>query len=169
MPAESVTPPLPVPDDFAVLWPVPTRWSDNDHYGHVNNVAYYSYFDTAINAWLMAASGVDIRELDAIGIVAETACVFRRELSFPDALEVGIGVERLGTRSIVYSPAIFRVGDDGERVLAATGRFVHVYVDRENRKPVSIPEPIRRVVADLSASGADLIGTSTPGEPSGAQ
>jgi acyl-CoA thioester hydrolase len=140
----------PVPDDFPVLWPVPTRWHDNDHYGHVNNVTYYSYFDTAVNAWLISATGTDIRRLPAIGIVAETSCTYLRELSFPDDLLVGISVERLGTRSVVYSLAIFRRDDNGVHQAAARGRFVHVYVDRDTRTPVAIPAPIRTVIADIT-------------------
>lgn len=147
--------PHPSPDDYPVLWPVPSRWDDNDHYGHVNNVTYYSYFDTAVNAWLMSATGTDIRDLPAIGIVAETSCNYLRELSFPDQLLVGISVERLGTRSVVYALAIFRSGPNGDHAIAATGRFVHVYVDRSSRKPVDIPLSIRSVIADLAGSSAE--------------
>ena len=136
------------PADYPVLWPVPTRWADNDHYGHVNNVAYYSYFDTAVNAWLIATTGVDIRELPAIGIVAETSCTYTSELSFPDRLQVGLSVERLGNRSIVYALAIFRDRQE-ELTLAATGRFVHVYVDRASRRPVPIPDQIRSAASQL--------------------
>ncbi|MFF0817534.1 acyl-CoA thioesterase [Rhodococcus sp. NPDC003318] len=140
--------PTPTAADYPVLWPVPTRWADNDHYGHVNNVTYYSYFDTAVNAFLIAESGVDIRDLPAIGVVAETSCSYRSELSFPDKLRVGLSVERLGTSSITYSLAIFR--ESGEVLqLAATGRFVHVYVDAQSRRPVSIPDEIRGAVARL--------------------
>ena len=169
----------PAAADFPVLWPVPTRWADNDHYGHVNNVAYYSFFDTAVNGWLMSATGTDIRELDAVGVVAETSCRFLAQLSFPDELRVGIAVEKLGTSSIVYSLAVFRVAgkpeagrdgagrpeagrDDGrpeagrddsrdELVAAASGRFVHVYVDSATRRPVPIPPEIRAVVEPLTA------------------
>ncbi|NMN98785.1 acyl-CoA thioesterase [Antrihabitans stalactiti] len=133
--------------DFPVLWPVATRWSDNDHYGHVNNVTYYSYFDTAVNAWLIETTGTDIRELPAIGIVAETSCQYVSQLSFPEKLLVGLSIERLGNRSIVYSLAIFR--DTADQELAATGRFVHVYVDRETRQPVAIPEQIRTAATTL--------------------
>jgi acyl-CoA thioester hydrolase len=135
--------------DYPARWPVPTRWSDNDHYGHVNNVTYYSYFDTAVNAWLMASTGIDIRDLPAIGIVAETSCRYLSELSFPDRLQVGLSVERLGTRSIVYSLAIFREAETGSLAPAATGRFVHVYVDRDTRRPVEIPAAIRAAAATL--------------------
>ncbi|MEC3954762.1 thioesterase family protein [Nocardia sp. CDC153] len=133
---------------YPVLWPVPTRWADNDHYGHVNNVTYYSYFDTAVNAYLIHASGTDIRDLPAIGIVAETSCKFLDSLSFPDLLKVGIRVARLGNSSISYELAIFRDSGDGLH-LAATGTFVHVYVDEVTRKPVPIPAEIRAAVEPL--------------------
>ncbi|SIR74794.1 acyl-CoA thioesterase [Williamsia sterculiae] len=138
------------PAGFGVLWPVGTRWDDNDHYGHVNNVTYYAFFDTAVNAWLIAVTGVDIRTLPAIGVVAETSCRYLRELSFPDQLAVGIAVERLGSRSVTYRLAIFRRDGDALQP-AATGRFVHVYVDAETRRSVAIPEQIRSAVAELEA------------------
>ncbi|OZC93531.1 4-hydroxybenzoyl-CoA thioesterase [Rhodococcus sp. 06-412-2C] len=140
--------------DFPALWPVQTRWDDNDHYGHVNNVTYYAYFDTAVNGWLMETTGVDIRELPAIGVVAETSCRYLSELSFPDRLQVGLAVEKLGTRSIVYSLALFREAEDDALELAARGRFVHVYVDGVTRRPVAIPPEIE------SAARTLVIGTS---------
>ncbi|WP_307797322.1 acyl-CoA thioesterase [Williamsia soli] len=149
-------PALPVPQDYPVLWPVPTRWDDNDHYGHVNNVTYYSYFDTAVNAWLMSASGTDIRRLAAIGIVAETSCIFHSELTFPEQLQVGLSIERLGTRSVVYSLAIFAERPDGTVRPAATGRFVHVYVDRDTRKPTEIPPAIATAVAGLASAARNV-------------
>ncbi len=133
---------------YPVLWPMPTRWSDNDHYGHVNNVTYYSYFDTAVNGWLMQATGRDIRELPALGVVAQTSCQFLGSLSFPDQLRVGLRISRLGRSSITYDLAIFR-DTNGSLELAATGTFVHVYVDAETRKPVAIPEIIRTAAAAL--------------------
>lgn len=133
---------------YPVLWPVPTRWADNDHYGHVNNVTYYSYFDTAVNAWLMDATGTDIRELPALGVVAQTSCQYLGSLSFPDQLQVGVRVSRLGRSSITYDLAIFR--EDGDALeLAATGTFVHVYVDAQTREPIEIPEIIRTAAATL--------------------
>lgn len=135
--------------DYPALWPLGTRWDDNDHYGHVNNVTYYSYFDTAVNGWLMQTTGVDIRNLPAIGVVAETSCRYHRELSFPDALQVGLSVEKLGTRSIVYALALFREAPDDQLELAATGRFVHVYVDAATRKPVAIPTEIESAARTL--------------------
>lgn len=134
---------------YPALWPVTTRWDDNDHYGHVNNVTYYSYFDTAVNGWLMHTTGVDIRDLPAIGVVAETSCKYHRELSFPDSLQVGLSVEKLGTRSIVYSLGLFRESAGDELQLAATGRFVHVYVDSETRRPVPIPTEIEAAARTL--------------------
>lgn len=132
--------------DFGILRPIPTRWMDNDHYGHVNNVAYYSFFDTAVNGFLLETTGVDIRDLPAIGIVAESGCQFLSAVSFPDTIHAGLAIERLGTSSIVYRIALFR---NDEANACAVGRFVHVYVDRQSRRPVPIPEPIRTVVERL--------------------
>jgi acyl-CoA thioester hydrolase len=133
-------------DDFPRTWPMPTRWADNDHYGHVNNVTYYAYFDTAVNAFLMAAAGTDIRELPAIGLVVETACSYLSPLSFPDELTVGLAVTRLGGSSISYRIGLFR---GAEQEPAALARFVHVYVDRGTRVAVPIPPAIRAAVAPL--------------------
>lgn len=134
--------------DFPVLRAVPTRWMDNDHYGHVNNVAYYSFFDTAVNGFLMDASGVDIRELPAIGIVAESGCQFLSAVSFPDTVHAGLGLERLGTSSVVYRIALFANDSDSP---CAVGRFVHVYVDRETRRPVPIPAAIKTALGGLQS------------------
>jgi acyl-CoA thioester hydrolase len=131
---------------FRVLRPIATRWMDNDHYGHVNNVAYYSFFDTAVNGFLIEAAGTDIRDLPAIGVVAESSCQFVSAISFPDVIYAGLSIERLGARSITYSIGLFR-GDDIDA--CAMGRFVHVYVDRNTRKPVEIPEVIRTVAERL--------------------
>lgn len=134
-------------EDFPVLRPQPTRWHDNDHYGHVNNVVHYAYFDTAVNGYLLEATGTDIRDLDAIGLVVETGCRYFAPVSFPDHLEVGLAVERLGTSSIVYRLALFREGDDAP---TAVGRFVHVYVDRDTHSSAPIPSAIRTAVAALT-------------------
>jgi acyl-CoA thioester hydrolase len=133
--------------DFRVLRAITTRWHDNDHYGHVNNVVYYAYFDTAVNGFLIEASGTDIRDLPAIGIVAETSCRFLRELSFPDTVWAGLALERLGNSSVVYRIGLFR-NDENEP--AALGRFVHVYVDAETRRPVPVPAPIRAALAAIA-------------------
>jgi acyl-CoA thioester hydrolase len=131
---------------FPVRWAMPTRWADNDHYGHVNNVTYYSYFDTAVNGYLMEATGGDIRELEAVGLVVETACRFLAPVSFPDHLEVGLAVSRLGRSSITYHIGLFRAGEEEPVALA---RFVHVYVDRTNRRTTTVPEVIRAAVGPL--------------------
>lgn len=138
--------PQPARADYRVFRPITTRWMDNDVYGHVNNVVYYSYFDTAVNGYLIEASGTDIRQLPQIGLVVETGCRYFKPLSFPDALEVGIAVERLGGSSIVYRVGIFVAG---ENEAAAAGRFVHVYVDAVKRSSVPVPDTIRRAVAAL--------------------
>ena len=129
--------------DFKVLRAITTRWHDNDHYGHVNNVVYYAYFDTAVNGYLIEATGHDIRELPAIGIVAETSCRFLRELSFPDMVYAGLALERLGNSSVVYRIGLFR---NEETEPAALGRFVHVYVDEVTRRPVPVPAEIRKAL-----------------------
>ena len=136
--------------DFPVHRRLQTRWSDNDHYGHVNNVVYYTFFDTAVNGWLMEASGTDVRALPAIGVVAETSCHFLRELSFPDQVVVAIRLEHRGRSSVVYELALFKQERDGLSADAyASGRFVHVYVDAQTRRPVGIPEPISRALEAL--------------------
>lgn len=133
-------------ETYAVLHPVPTRWLDNDDYGHVNNVVYASYLDTAVNAQLMLRTGTDIRRLPAIGLVAETTCRFHAPVGFPDELEVGLAIERLGRSAITYRLAVFRVGDPEA---AATARYVHVYVERDARRSTPIPEVIRTAMAPL--------------------
>ena len=119
---------------------------DNDHYGHVNNVAYYSYFDSAVNGYLMYATDADTRKLPAIGIVAETSCRFLKEISFPDALHIGLRLEKLGNSSVIYQLAVFK-GDEEEP--SAIGRFVHVYVDETSRRPIAIPPIIRSALQKL--------------------
>ena len=133
--------------DYRHFLPIATRWMDNDSYGHVNNVTYYSYFDTAVNGFLIEASGLDIRELPAIGIVAESSCQFFSAASFPDTVYAGLAVERLGRSSVVYQIPLFR---NDEETPCALGRFVHVYVDRLTRRPMAIPEAIRNVVEALT-------------------
>ena len=141
-------------NEFPVLRAITTRWMDNDHYGHVNNVVYYSYFDTAVNGYLIEASGTDIRDLPAIGIVAETSCRFLQELSVPDTIHAGLALEKLGNSSVIYRIGIFR---NQQVEPAALGRFVHVYVDAANRRPVPVPPQIR---AALTALADGCAGTS---------
>ncbi len=132
--------------EFPALRTITTRWEDEDVYGHINNVVYYSFFDTAVNGYLIESTGTDIRALDAVGLVAETQCEFKRELGFPADVQAGLAVTRLGTSSIVYRIGLFQ-GDSDEP--AAIGRFVHVYVDSTSREVTPIPESIRRAVAPL--------------------
>jgi acyl-CoA thioester hydrolase len=133
--------------DYRAFRRITTRWMDNDSYGHVNNVVYYSYFDTAVNAYLIEAAGTDIRKLPAIGIVAETSCRFLAELSFPEPVDAGLRLEKLGTSSVIYRIGLF--AGASERA-AALGRFVHVYVDAATRKVVPVPDVIRSALAPLN-------------------
>lgn len=126
---------------------ISTRWEDEDVYGHVNNVKYYSYFDTAVNGYLIRATGLDVRTLPAYGIVAESSCRFRRELRFPGDVEARLTVTKLGTSSVVYAIGLYQ-GDDPEP--AAEGRFVHVYVAGADRAVTPIPAEIREVLAPLA-------------------
>src|SRR3954463_3984359 len=112
-------------EDFPVLRPVPLRWNDDDAYGHVNNAVHYLLFDTAVNGWLVEATGTDIRRLPAIGIVAETGCRYLAEPRFPEPVPAGIALERLGRSSVTYRLALFGAAESP----AAVGRFVHVYVN----------------------------------------
>ena len=131
---------------------IPTRWMDNDTYGHVNNVTYYSYFDTVVNEHLIRAGALDIRDGDAIGIVVETACRFHKPLSFPETIDAGLRVARIGHSSVAYEIALFRGGDDDA---AATGRFVHVWVDRAQRRPIPVPPRIRAALEPLQRTAGD--------------
>jgi len=140
--------PAPGRGDFRHFMAIPTRWMDNDVYGHVNNVTYYSYFDTAVNHHLIEAGGLDMNNDDAFGVVAETGCRFFSELAFPDIIDAGLRVVRLGNSSVTYEIGLFRRDSD---LLAALGRFVHVWVDRETRRPVEIPDKIRRALEPLVA------------------
>lgn len=138
--------PPPSRAQFKRLRAVPTRWMDNDHYGHVNNVAYYSFFDTAVNGFLLDATGTDIRALPAIGVVAESSCRFLAAASFPDTIYAGLEIERVGSSRVVYRIALFRNDDAAP---CAIGRFVHVYVDRVSRRPVPIPAEITGAIERL--------------------
>jgi acyl-CoA thioester hydrolase len=132
--------------DFRTFRRIPTRWLDNDVYGHVNNVVYYSYFDTAVTGHLVESGVLDYQSAPAFGIVVETKCSFLKELAFPDVVEAGLRIAKLGNSSVRYEIGLFREGDPEP---AAFGYFIHVYVDRENRRPVRIPDPVRAVMAPL--------------------
>ena len=133
-------------EDLKEWTKIPTRWMDDDIYGHVNNVIYYSYFDTAVNGNLIRVTGKDIRKLEAIGIVVESGCTFHKELSFPQIIEAGLLVEKIGNSSITYRVGLF-LENDSEPV--ASGYFVHVYVDPETRRPISVPECIREALKPI--------------------
>ncbi|TMJ12229.1 MAG: acyl-CoA thioesterase [Alphaproteobacteria bacterium] len=125
---------------YRVWRQVTTRWSDNDAYGHVNNTVYYGWFDTVVNAWLIEAGLLDVAAGDPIGLVVETGCRYARPLAYPEAVEVGLAVERLGGSSVRYRLGVFA---EGAEDAAAEGFFVHVYVGRESRRPVALPEEWR--------------------------
>jgi acyl-CoA thioester hydrolase len=128
---------------------IPTRWLDNDVYGHVNNVQYYAFFDTVINRWLIEEGRLDIDGGEVIGVCAESHCRFEAAVGFPEGVDAGLRVGKLGGSSVRYEIGLFR--ERSEEVLA-TGWFVHVFVDRVSRRPAEIPVPIRdcleRLVAD---------------------
>ena len=131
---------------FRVFRPIATRWMDNDAYGHVNNVHYYAYFDTAVNGWLIEKGLLDIATSPVVGLVVETACAYFESVAFPDPLEAGLAVARLGRSSVRYRVAIFRAGAEAA---AAQGHFVHVYVDRATERPVDVPEAVRAALGEL--------------------
>jgi acyl-CoA thioester hydrolase len=133
--------------DFPVLWPVLTRWADNDMFGHLNNAVYYQLFDTAINAWIATGAGVDPLTIPELGIVAESGCRYFAELAFPERLAVGLAVTRLGRSSVTYRLGVFRDIEQGPQPIAALGHWVHVYVDRGSRRPVPIPDAIRSLLS----------------------
>ncbi|RYY84497.1 MAG: acyl-CoA thioesterase [Comamonadaceae bacterium] len=132
---------------YRAFRPITTRWMDNDAYGHVNNVVYYSWFDTAVNAHLIEHGVLDIHRGQTIGLVIETQCNDFSSLAFPQAVDAGIRVARLGTSSVRYEVGLFAAGED---LTAAKGHFIHVYVDRASRRPVPLPAPLRAVLEQLS-------------------
>lgn len=138
--------PLPTRADFPVIRPIATRWMDNDIYGHVNNVVYYSFFDTAVNGHLIEQGVLDPANSSVIGLVVETGCRYAAPVSFPDRVDAGVRVARIGTSSVRYEIGLFR--NDGPSA-AAFGHFTHVYVDRETRRPSPIPEATRKVLEAL--------------------
>jgi acyl-CoA thioester hydrolase len=151
----------PAPDrltsrDFPVLWPVLTRWADNDMFGHLNNAVYYQLFDTAINGWINTNVTVDPVTTTAQGIVAESGCRYFSELHFPQRLVVGVAVTRLGRSSVTYRLGILRAAEElaagEEQKLAALGHWVHVYIDHASRRPVPIPDAIRSLLSTACVS-----------------
>ncbi len=138
---------MPSAEDFPHQLALPTRWHDNDVYGHVNNVDYYAFFDTVINQWLICEGGLDIHRGQAIGLCAESHCTFRGPLAFPETVTAGLRVTTLGSSSVRYEIGLF--GQDESH--AAEGWFVHVFVDRDSRRSVPIPDPVRAALERLEA------------------
>jgi acyl-CoA thioester hydrolase len=127
--------------------PLTTRWNDNDPYGHLNNVAYYAFFDAAVNAILVEAGLLDPAASSVIGVVVESGCRFHSSLSFPDSIEVGVAVDRLGRSSVDYRLGVFKAG---AARASADGRYVHVYVERATGRPTPIPPAHRRLMESLT-------------------
>jgi len=127
---------------------IPTRWMDNDVYGHVNNVVYYSYFDTVVNQYLIEHGALDIESSTVIGLVVETACQYFEAVTFPDLVHAGLRVTKIGTSSVRYEIGLFR-NDDSEA--SAQGHFIHVYVDKQARRPVALPAMLRKVLESIRA------------------
>lgn len=140
--------PIPTRADFAAFREVTTRWMDNDAYGHVNNVVHYSWFDTAVNAHLVEQGALDPATGDVVGVVVETGCRYHAPISFPEPVEIGLRVERVGETSVAYALGVFRAGVDQA---AADGHFVHVYVERDGMRPVPVPDAVRSAVLPLRA------------------
>ena len=147
LPAAPSFRPVPQPRSaFRVFRDIPTRWSDNDVYGHVNNVVYYSWFDTAVNAYLIAQGALDIHHGETIGLVIETQCNYFAPLAFPQTVQAGLRVAKLGSSSVRYEIGLFA---QGEPMSAAIGHFVHVYVDKATRRPCALPTNLRAALEPL--------------------
>jgi len=132
--------------DYAHFQPITTRWHDNDIYGHVNNVTYYSFFDSAVNTYLIEVGGLDIHSGAVVGFVVSSSCDYFASIAFPERVDIGLRVGKLGNSSVQYELAVFKAG---EEEACAAGRFVHVFVDRDSNRPVSIPDGLRRALSDL--------------------
>jgi len=142
--------PAPQPrSSYSAFRSISTRWSDNDVYGHVNNVVYYSWFDTAVNAHLIEQGALDIEHGEVIGLVVETQCNYFAPLAFPQAVDAGIRVARIGGSSVRYEVGLFA---QGEASTAAAGHFIHVYVDRKTRRPCALPARLREVLQALTGA-----------------
>jgi acyl-CoA thioester hydrolase len=132
--------------DYKHFHTITTRWMDNDSYGHVNNVIYYSWFDTAVNQFLIANGVLDIEQSPVIGLVIETQCNYFAPVAFPDRITIGIRIVKLRNSSVRYEVGVFR---EDEEDVVAQGHFVHVYVSRDSRRPVAIPDNIRTVLQSI--------------------
>ena len=132
--------------DYLQFQAITTRWHDNDVYGHVNNVTYYSFFDSAVNRYLIEQGGLDIQDGAVVGFVVSSSCDYFASIAFPECIEIGLRVGKLGNSSVQYELAIFK---HGKEQACAAGRFVHVFVDRDSNRPVGIPESLRAALARL--------------------
>jgi acyl-CoA thioester hydrolase len=146
-PTSNLQPATSIRSRYKHFLPLQTRWADNDIYGHVNNVAYYGYFDTIVNGYLIAAGALDIHGGAVIGLVVETGCKYFSALAFPDKLEGALRVAKIGNSSVRYEIAIFKEGAESP---AAEGHFIHVYVDRETRKPTPLPDALRQALEKIA-------------------
>ena len=138
--------PTPQRADYRHFQPITTRWHDNDIYGHVNNVTYYSFFDSAVNGYLIERGGLDIHDGEVVGFVVSSSCDYFASIAYPELIEVGLRVGKLGNSSVQYELAVFRAGEDEA---CAAGRFVHVFVDRASNQPVAIPAGLREAMEQL--------------------
>jgi len=138
---------IPLRSQYKYFYPINTRWSDNDVYGHVNNVIYYSYFDTAANRYLIEEGGLDIGDGSIVGYVVNSGCEYHAPISYPETIEAGLCVEKLGNSSVRYGIAIFKLGVEQA---VAHGHFVHVFVERKANKAVPIPENLREALARIA-------------------
>jgi acyl-CoA thioester hydrolase len=141
-----MNPPQHLRSDYPHFQPITTRWHDNDVYGHVNNVTYYSYFDSAVNSYLIEVGGLDIHAGEVVGFVVSSSCDYFASIAFPERIEIGLRVAKLGNSSVQYELAVFKQGEDAA---CAAGRFVHVFVDRASNRPLPIPGRLREALAAL--------------------
>lgn len=136
----------PLRSDYGHFQPITTRWHDNDIYGHVNNVTYYSFFDSAVNSYLIEQGGLDIHDGDVVGFVVSSSCDYFASVAYPELIEIGLRVGKLGNSSVQYELAVFKAG---EADACAAGRFVHVFVERISNQPVPIPAQLRQALERL--------------------
>jgi acyl-CoA thioester hydrolase len=132
--------------NYKSFYSISTRWTDNDIYGHINNITYYSYFDTAVNQYLIENTGLNIQDSPIVGYVIHSSCNYLSGISYPGIIDVGIVVKKLGKTSVTYEIGIFK---DGENKVSAYGEFVHVFVNRLEKKPVSIPKNVLESLNEL--------------------
>lgn len=142
----STRPAAPARQDFRFFRTIPTRWSDNDQYGHVNNVVYFAFFDTAISLFLIEEAGLDVAAGSIIGLCVNNGCSYHASIAHPEQIDVGLRIGKLGSSSVRYEVGLFKHNEDEA---AAFGHFVHVFVDRQTQRPVPIPDGIRSVMAGI--------------------